>query len=1116
MTPPRGGKCRPGGSRATTGFAIHTRHSNTQKPQKSQTAEHDQQKGENVSRTDRHTVAPGAGLPARLLALCLLLLCAPLVLASPASADTKIGAGPGFLTEGGPGGINNPLSLAVSRAAGGDVYLLDGGSNQRVEQFDPSKPPSEQFVRAFGWGIVPGTATVTGNLTNGSNSLTNAAAVTGRLYAGELLTGPGIPAGTGIEEVTATEVKLSNPAEATQTAATLTVAAGPGNVPTNEDQKLAVSATSGKFKLSFASPNPGSSTATTGELQYNASATEVQEALEALANLGAGNVSVSGGPGDEKGEHPYLIEFSGKYADANLRTLTATAVGLAGGSPTSAATVTTSREGAGVLETCTTACTRESVEEGRERAQGSEPGQLRWSDEIAVDNSCAEQEPPLIGSACGTFDSSYGDVYLVDQRNYRIEKYDSEGHFLLMFGGQVNKTKVQEGKPEAEQDLCKKADLEAGDVCGVGLPGTGPAHFYREEPQTQAGGRKDWAHEGSNSITVGPDGTVYVGDYGRIQEFDGEGAFTGEFAIPLALGEEPDFVSALALDASGDLFERSVVSKETGGFIRQVPGVREWNPAHSLLRTFDAGAEEAGSEPTHIALDSKGDLFLSDFNGGHFRFRAFKPSGSLYAEFTSELLAVTNARNPFGIGVDESLGNLYASTTLSTGTTNENRVTENFIAVHHPLPEPGPPAVTELHVTDTQPTTATLHAVVNPEQFDTEYRLQWITEKKFHEDGNSFGAGAEATAFADLGSVSREDPVQHPLSGLQPGTAYRWRVLAQNHCHENSELCETVPEETFETLPPVSVRNFTTQTVAPELVELKAELNPNNSSTKAKYTIHYGKEAGNYSLGSCHGELEVGGEFDPVSCTFTGLQPNTEYHYQLLAEDSYTSPGHLLETPDQAFTTEPSAAEAHQAELSECPNLTRREENGSTALPDCRAYEQVSASDKAGGAVFPVTSLAPDGERLLYQSNGAFAGTGSNELTDLYIAHHTPAGWATQPMIAAGVAPLGTDPHVDPTTLLFGPQSRPLALLRDPRLRVLPQLRVDQGNLSLPRPRRRLLRPPRLAHRRPPRRGSPSGLQRAQHRVGLERRQRGPLAPLRRPALPPPPRARRPPPRRRK
>jgi hypothetical protein len=92
--------------------------------------------------------------------------------------------------------------------------------------------------------------------------------------------------------------------------------------PTNEVQSITVKSSSGQFRLVFGK-------ATTPDLPFDATAEEVQSTLGALATIGEGNVSVSGGPGDPTGSTPYAVTFEGALGTKNVEPL----IGLSGTSP---------------------------------------------------------------------------------------------------------------------------------------------------------------------------------------------------------------------------------------------------------------------------------------------------------------------------------------------------------------------------------------------------------------------------------------------------------------------------------------------------------------------------------------------------------------------------------------------------------------------------------------------------------------------------------------------------------------------------------------------------------------------------------------------------------------
>lgn len=99
----------------------------------------------------------------------------------------------------------------------------------------------------------------------------------------------------------------------------------------NEVQTVTItgSPTGGDFTLTYAGQE-------TGDIVYNALGSAVETALEALPNVGSGNVSVSGGAGG-----PYVITFQGSLGGRDVVTLVATPDFTGGTAPSAAVTVTT-------------------------------------------------------------------------------------------------------------------------------------------------------------------------------------------------------------------------------------------------------------------------------------------------------------------------------------------------------------------------------------------------------------------------------------------------------------------------------------------------------------------------------------------------------------------------------------------------------------------------------------------------------------------------------------------------------------------------------------------------------------------------------------------------------
>jgi hypothetical protein len=145
-------------------------------------------------------------------------------------------------------------------------------------------------------------------------------------------------------------------------------------------------------------------------------------------------------------------------------------------------------------------------------------------------------------------DQSSHDVYVSDPRNYRVEKFDSSGHFLLMFGRDVNRTAVEEARVEAERDLCP-APSHPADVCQAGVSSPQAGGF---EP-----GRENRLQLAVDSSTGPSAGDVYVGESGSARD-----------------DQQDVFIS----NATGGTFKLSFEGQSTGALAHDAPAKESEGP----------------------------------------------------------------------------------------------------------------------------------------------------------------------------------------------------------------------------------------------------------------------------------------------------------------------------------------------------------------------------------------------------------------------------------------------------------------------------------------------------------------------------------------------------------
>lgn len=373
-----------------------------------------------------------------------------------------------------------------------------------------------------------------------------------------------------------------------------------------------------------------------------------------------------------------------------------------------------------------------------------------------------------------------GNVYVADMGSKRVQKFDPSGDFLLMFGWEVNKT--------TKANICTKADLGAGDVCGIGITGSAPGQFNFAEEFARAT-RGDY-------IDVGPDGLVYVGDKDRIQKFSSGGDYQSQIPLP-----QTRMTKALAVDPlSGDVY--AALAQATHLEDPEVPVFYRLNSTTgTVLDEILVGDPEAEPFPTDgfsegLAVDPAGNVYV--FTEQHMGSlpaweevlafdsagKAIVPAGSRFAEppphppgKTFEQIELATV----GIGSGCGVINVYVG--------SFNFPDKSYIRAYGPTPDPTicppppvPPTIDSQYAVSVDADGATVRAEINPRFWgDATYYVEYGTE-----DCSLGGCETVLAPGASLGGKAVNVPVRSAGvflgagEPLQPGTTYHYRFVAQS------------------------------------------------------------------------------------------------------------------------------------------------------------------------------------------------------------------------------------------------------------------------------------------------------------------------------------------------
>jgi Tol biopolymer transport system component len=253
------------------------------------------------------------------------------------------------------------------------------------------------------------------------------------------------------------------------------------------------------------------------------------------------------------------------------------------------------------------------------------------------------------------------------------------------------------------------------------------------------------------------------------------------------------------------------------------------------------------------------------------------------------------------------------------------------------------------------------------------------------------GCGGNLSGAVEADSTSHEFPaapvtVEGEASGLAPNQTYTVKLVASN-AGGQVEASESGSGPVEFTTPPIKATIEESPTFDPSqtTATLAARVQLNNAPLTGCHFVYgagapSGSEAPCEPLPSAAGVLEV--------AKVSGLAPGTEYSYRLLATNAA---GTEMDAVQSFRTTEPVPPQT-------CPNESVRAQQHATALPGCRAYEQVSPAEKGSGDIVgdgETNIAAADGEAITFDSRTSFGDTVGSGVSGhtTFLARRRASGW---------------------------------------------------------------------------------------------------------------------------
>jgi DNA-binding beta-propeller fold protein YncE len=260
---------------------------------------------------------------------------------------------------------------------------------------------------------------------------------------------------------------------------------------------------------------------------------------------------------------------------------------------------------------------------------GTGPGEFNWRPGNLESPPDAEAGPDAGFIAA----DAEGNLYVADGYNFRVQKFDAMGNYLLEWGGPIEDRGQERSCRLRSLGLCLEWE-SAGDDYGQRRPCRLRSLGLCLEWAPVAKRDGEFGFPGAGPIAIDSLGNVYVSDFAHVQRFNKEGLLLSEFGMAGTGDGEFNGAAQVGWDSQGNLYVPDLLN---GRF-------QKFDGKGNFLLTFGVAGEGDGEFgfPLQAVVDSQDHVFVTDNTN---RLQIFDTDGNFLAKWTDP----GNGDGPFAV-----------------------------------------------------------------------------------------------------------------------------------------------------------------------------------------------------------------------------------------------------------------------------------------------------------------------------------------------------------------------------------------------------------------------------------------------------------------------------------